>query len=112
MHSLGKIWLRRLDDEVIVVGDQAVGKALPGAPFDFVAEIEKETLEVVVDAEDRFASIPAVEDVIHAAGEIWSVIASHSTHRRRSRVPGTCQVCARYVRSAPVRREVLVVLPI
>jgi len=77
-HAVGEVRERRLDDEVVVVAEQAASVEPPAvAAADAPQELDEDGAIPVVD-EDRSAAVPLRADVVvRARGEI----AVRSTHR-------------------------------
>ena len=69
-HTLGKIGIRGLNDEVIMVGHLAIGVAEPVETAAHLAQGGEPIGAVLVVAIDRLAPIAARRYVIEAAGEL------------------------------------------
>jgi uncharacterized protein (DUF58 family) len=67
-HPGGEVGLRRLDEQVIVVAQQAAGMETPAVPARHAAELVQEDPAVVVVQEAQRLVVPAGRDVVPSAG--------------------------------------------
>jgi hypothetical protein len=81
-HASGQVGFGRGDDEVVVVGQQAVGVAAPMPAPDRVAKQVEEAAAVVVVEEDRRAGVAAGGDVVEGVVEFEAERASHAAWLR------------------------------
>ena len=65
LHSLREVRRRRFEEEVVVVGHQAVRMAVPAEPRDDVFRNREEQQPVGVVARDLLSAVPAGVDVVH-----------------------------------------------
>jgi hypothetical protein len=80
-HPVGEVRERRLDEQVVVVAEQAAGVETPAvAPAD-PSQDQDEDGPVPVVAEDRLVVIAFRSDVVEGAG---GEIATRSSHRREA----------------------------
>ena len=80
-HAVGEVRQRRLDDEVIVVAEQAASVEPPAvAAADAPEELDEDGAVPVVD-EDRSAAVPLRADVVVRAGGEIAVRSSHRGDR-------------------------------
>jgi hypothetical protein len=76
-HAVGEVRERCLDDEVVVVAEQAASVEFPPvAPPDAPQELDEDGAVPVVD-EDRGAAVPFRADVVVRAGGEITVRSSH-----------------------------------
>src|SRR3954470_8812814 len=66
-HSTGEIRIPRPDDEVVVVGHQTVGEALPREAREGFHDYIEEDLVIPVVQEDRLLRVATGEHVVGAA---------------------------------------------
>jgi hypothetical protein len=76
-HAEGEIAVRSLDEEVIVIGHEAVGVANPIVAFINVLESIQEVLAVLVILKDRLLFVPAGGYMIDCAGIFYAERAGH-----------------------------------
>jgi hypothetical protein len=80
-HSLGEVRERRLEDEVVVVAEQAARVEPPAvAPADAFQDVEEDAAVVVV-GEDRRVVVPLGADVVVRAGRDVAARTSHRGER-------------------------------
>jgi riboflavin biosynthesis pyrimidine reductase len=71
-HTQVKVRLRRLDDQVVPVGEQAVRAHAPSITARDADDELDEAAPILRVAVDRRAAVPASRDVVTAAGEQWT----------------------------------------
>jgi hypothetical protein len=80
-HAVGEVRQGRLDDEVVVVAEQAARVQAPAvAPPDAFQDLEEDAAVAVVP-EDRRVVVPLRADVVEGAGREVAVRTSHRTER-------------------------------
>jgi hypothetical protein len=76
-HPGREVRLRRLDEEVVVVAQEAAGVQPPSVPADDSAQLVEESAAVVVVEEAERAVVAAGRDVVPGAGSEVAAGASH-----------------------------------
>ena len=87
MHAAREIGLRRLNDEMEVVGHEHPGGKTPAEAIDHRAEEAEEGLAVRVGAEDVFAFVAAGGDVVDGAGILDTKRTCHNAPEDPSECP-------------------------
>jgi len=84
-HAVGEVRERRLDDQVVVVAEQAPGVEAPAvAPADARQDLEEDSAVVVVQ-EDRRVVVPFGADVVVGTGCEVAMRTSHCAERSSAR---------------------------
>lgn len=76
-HPFGQVGIRRLDDEVIMVGHFAIGVAAPVETAAYLAQHPEPIRAVLIVAIDTLAPITARGDVIEPTGEFDAERSGH-----------------------------------
>jgi hypothetical protein len=84
-HALREVRLGRLDEEVVVVAEQAAGVEAPSIPADHAAQLVEEDAAVVVVEEAQTAVVAAGRDVVPGAGGEIAAGTGHAATVARSR---------------------------
>jgi hypothetical protein len=77
VHATGDVWLRRLDEEVIVIRHQAIRMAYPSEEVDHLLHQLNEAEPVAGVDEDLLLAVPARNDVIRSAVSLEAWWAGH-----------------------------------
>ena len=77
-HTEGEIAVRGLDEEVIVIGHEAVGVTEPVVAFVDVLESVQKVLAVLVISKDWFLLIPTGSYMIDCAGILYAKRTGHN----------------------------------
>jgi hypothetical protein len=72
VHTGREVCVRGLDNEVEVIGEQAIRVAPPAETFDDVGKRPQELLAVAVVTKDAFATIAPRRDVVEAVRNLYS----------------------------------------
>jgi hypothetical protein len=88
-HAVGEVRERRLDDEVVVVAEQAAGMQTPAVtPADAFQDLEEDAAVAIVP-ENRLVVVPFRADVVEGAGSEVAVRTSHRHERSSGLRPAT-----------------------
>jgi hypothetical protein len=79
LHARAEVGLHRLDEQVDVVGHEAVREEVPALTRDRAAEQEQVRLPVDVVEEDRLLAVAAGEDMVDRPGFLLARLAWHAT---------------------------------
>ena len=78
LHAGAEVGERRLDQEVDVVVHQAEGETVPALPHDHAGQQVEVRAAIGVVQVDELAAVTAGEDVVHAACQLHTRLASHA----------------------------------
>jgi hypothetical protein len=99
-HALREVRLGRLDEEVVVVAEQAAGVEAPSIPADHAAQLVEEDAAVVVVEEAELLVVAARGDVVPRTG---SQIAAWAGHVSTVASSGACAGGARGISTELLR---------
>jgi len=85
-HAEGEITVRRLDEEMVMVGHQAIGVAYPVVALVDVLECIKKSVPIVVVFENGFLFISPRCDMINCASIFYAKRAGHEARLPDNRV--------------------------
>ena len=87
-HALGEVRLRRLDEQVVVVAEQAAGVQAPAVAPPYATKELNEHGAIPVVAEDRLVVVALRSDVVVGAGLEVAMRSSHGGDRSGGRRDG------------------------